>query len=147
MAVNIIRNVALPVTATAGETGTIGEPSVSASANEVFFTGNWYAAASHDLGDFWTAISPYKALTPVDGGFCCDQTVVSAPSHSIVIWLLQYRYDKGTNTLRLAVRDSMGIKWWWDFRPTTLDPGWTCQWFDYNSAALSDNYLYVTSNI
>jgi hypothetical protein len=141
MAVNIIRNVALPTTATAGATLTIGEPSLSANANEIFFTGNIYAAASHDLGRSWTAVNPKTALPSVDGGFCCDQTVVSAPSHNIVIWLLQYWRANGTNTLRLVVRDSAGIKWWWDFRPTTLDPGWTSQWFDYNSAALSDNYL------
>lgn len=147
MAVHIVRNVPVPASATASMTGTVVEPSVSAAGNDVFFTGNWYAASSHNLGGAWTAVNPFTALPSADGGFCCDQTVVSAPSQHMFVWLLQYVKANGTNTLRLAVRDSAGIKWWWDFRPTTLNHSWTDQWFDYNSAALSDNYLYVTSNI
>ena len=50
--------------------------------------------------------------------------------------------------LRIAVRSGAGGTWrFWNIRPTNVNAAWTNQWFDYNSAAISDNFLYVTSNL
>jgi hypothetical protein len=34
---------------------------------------------------------------------------------------------------------------WWDLYSNS-EPDWANEWFDYNHAALSDNFLYVASN-
>ena len=145
--VTLIQNIAIPAIATAGSTSTVGEPSLSNAGNDLFFTGNWYAAQSSNHGAAWSPINPFTALPAVDGGFCCDQTSIYAPSVNRTVWLLQYVEQSGTNTLRVAVRAPGGSWKYWDFRPTTVNPAWTNEWFDYNSAALSDNFLYVTSNV
>lgn len=147
MALAILQNTAIPNAATASMTSNVGEPSLGNAGNEVFFTGNWYAASSADHGGTWAAVNPFSALPPVDGGFCCDQTVVYIPSHQIFVWLLQYILKNGTNTLRVAVRTLPNPWHWWDFHPTTLNAAWTNQWFDYNSLSYSNNFLYVTSNV
>lgn len=145
--VTLVQNTAIPRTATAGSTSTVGEPSLSNAGNDIFFTGNWYAAQSSNHGAAWSYVNPFSVLPPVDGGFCCDQTSIYAPSVNLTVWLLQYVKQNGTNTLRVAVRTAGGTWKWWDFRPTTVNSGWTNEWFDYNSAALSNNFLYVTSNV
>jgi hypothetical protein len=147
MPVTILQNTPIPTSATALATSTVGEPSLGNSGDEVFFTGNWYAAGSSNHGGAWMRVDPFHALPPVDGGFCCDQTVIYDPSRDIFVWLLQYILKDGTNTLRVAVRSFPNAWHWWDLRPTTLNASWTDQWLDYNSAALSNNFLYVTSNM
>jgi hypothetical protein len=147
LTVTLVQNSAIPRPATANRTSTVGEPSLSNAGNNVFFTGNWYAAQSTNHGAAWSHVDPFSIFPPVDDGFCCDQTTIFAPSHNITIWLLQYQKKNGTNTLRLAVRSTGGAWHFWDFRPTTVNPAWTDLWFDYNSAALSNNFLYVTSNV
>ena len=42
----IFRNVALPSSATSGQTSTVGEPSLGNDGTQIFYTGNWYAARS-----------------------------------------------------------------------------------------------------
>jgi hypothetical protein len=148
MPLTLKKNTAIPAAATATMTSTVGEPSVGNTGSEIFFTGNWYAALSTNDGSTWAAVDPFSALPPVNGGFCCDQTVIFDPSRKIFIWLLQYILKDGTNTLRMAVRNPGTTSWhWWDLHPTTLNAAWTNQWFDYNSCALSNNFLYVTSNV
>jgi hypothetical protein len=145
--ITLVQNVAIPAAATAGRTSTVGEPSLSNAGPGIFYTGNWYAAQSGNHGGSWTHVDPFSVLPAVDGGFCCDQTSIHAPSVNVTAWLLQYVKLNGSNTLRLAVRQPGALWRFWDFRPTTVNPAWTNQWFDYNSAALSDNFLYVTSNV
>jgi len=147
MALTILQNTAIPTSATASMTSTVGEPSLGNSGNDIFFTGNWYAASSANHGATWTGVNPFTVLPPVDGGFCCDQTVVYVPQSNIFVWLLQYIEKNGTNTLRVAVRTLPNAWHWWDFKPTTLNAQWTNQWFDYNSVSYSNNFLYVTSNV
>jgi hypothetical protein len=63
---------------------------------------------------------------------------------------LQYVVKDNTNTLRIAVKRGPTLAddvWhFWDLRPATTNPAWAGEWFDYNHAALSDNFLYVGSN-
>ncbi len=133
-------------------TSTVCEPSVAASGNEVLLTGNWFATRSLDGGASWDSMDPFTYFPHVDGGFCCDQSVIYEPSRDITIWLLQYlRADDQENTLRVVVSPGVSIGnnvWhWWDFRPSDVDPNWIRQWFDYNHIAVSNNFAYVGTNM
>jgi hypothetical protein len=132
------------------QTSTVGEPSLGKNGNQILFTGNWYAARSANAGTSWTMIDPFTFFPPADGGFCCDQTVYYSKAINTTIWLLQYVKLNATNTLRIAVKagtlDSPGAWKFWDLKPGQVDPAWTGEWFDYNHAALSDNFLYVGTN-
>jgi hypothetical protein len=147
----LFRNTPLTDAQTGGQTSTVGEPSVANNGREIFLTGNWYASRSLDGAASWSLVSPFNALPPVDGGFCCDQVVHYDRSRDVLLWLLQYIEKNGTNALRLAVKRGATLgndTWlWWDFRPDTTNPAWTGQWFDYPDLELSDNYAYITSNV
>jgi hypothetical protein len=134
------------------QTSTVGEPSLSASGSEALFSGNWYAAHSTNSGQTWNLIDPFSFFPTAAGGFCCDQTLIFIPKIGMHVWLLQYvQGPTGTNVLRIAFKQThLGTKagWkWWDLVPATFDPGWSTDWFDYNHAALSDNFLYVGTNM
>ena len=144
--------VRLPNTATRGNTLTIGEPSAAMIGDHIFATGNLYAARSLDHGSTWTHIPPGRFLRPQPSTpFCCDQTMIHDASRNIVVWISQYLRNANENTLRIAVNPgaTLGDRDWhlWDFVPTMVDASFTDEWFDYNHAALSDNFLYVGTNM
>lgn len=149
--ITFFRNVALSGAATSGQTSTVGEPSVAANGDSVFFTGNWYASRSADNAATWQVVDPFTALPPADGGFCCDQTAIFAPAQSLTIWLPQYIEKNATNTLRIAVHKDPGLDpsgWVFrDLRPVDVDASWNGQWFDYNHAAVSDGFLYAQHSV
>jgi hypothetical protein len=149
--VALFKNVPLTDIHTANRTSTVGEPSLANNGKHILYTGNWYAARSADSGTNWTEIDPFTFLPPTDGGFCCDQTVHYDQSRDITIWLLQYIKQGGANSLRIAVKsgalDSPAGWKWWDLKPAQIDPAWANNWFDYNHAALSNNFLYVGTNV
>lgn len=149
--VALFQNVSLQDADTGGQTSTVGEPSVANNGKQVLITGNWYAARSLDGGRTWDNISPFNYFPAADGGFCCDQTVLYDPSRDLWFWLIQYSVKKNTNTLRVAVKHGPHLGnnvWhWWDFQPRRINSAWSGEWFDYNHAALSNNYLYVGSNV
>jgi len=144
-------NIGLTDADTGGQTSTVGEPSVANNGRQIFMTGNWYATRSLDGGATWSHVSPFNQLPPVDGGFCCDQTVLYEPSRDLLIWLLQYITSNNTNTLRIAFKQGASLgndTWlWWDLKPGQVNSAWTGEWFDYNHASLSNNFLYVGSNL
>jgi hypothetical protein len=148
--VTIFRNVALTDANTGVQTSTVGEPSLANNGKHVLFTGNWFAARSATDGASWETVDPFTFLPPTDGGFCCDQTVHYDQGRDITVWLLQYITANGSNTLRVAVKpgalDTPGGWRWWDLRPAQVDPAWNGEWFDYNHAAFSNNFLYVGTN-
>ncbi len=65
------------------------------------------------------------------------------------VWLLQYIEQGGANILRIAVsRIGLTGSWrWWDLAPSDLDPSWTGVWFDYPDVGLTDEHLWLTSNV
>ena len=148
--VSIFRNVALTDPNTGGQTSTVGEPSLANSGKHILFTGNWYASRSSDNGATWTMLDPFTFFPPADGGFCCDQTVHYDQGRDLTIWLLQYVKQNNTNTLRIAAKsgalDLAGPWRRWDLKPQQINAAWAGEWFDYNHAALSNNYLYVGTN-
>lgn len=147
----LFSNVGLTDPQTGGRTSTVGETSHCNSGDRILLTGNWYAAESSDHGQSWSMVDPFTFFPAADGGFCCDQTVLYDPSRDLEIWLLQYSVRDATNTLRLAVRRGAATDpndWiYWDFRPAEVDPTWQNDWFDYNHAALSNDFLYVVTNV
>ncbi len=147
----IFANVPLTSADTNSSTSTVGEPSVAKSANFAIYTGNWYAARSFDGGANWSPVDPTTFFPKVDDGFCCDQSVIYDPSRDLFVWLLQYSALNGRNTLRVAVCPAADLQndgWsFWDLVPAEVNPNWSNEWFDYNHAVLSDNFLYVGSNM
>ena len=146
----LFSNVGLSDVDTSGQTSTVCEPSVANNGDQILATGNWYASRSLDRGATWDHISPFSYFPSADGGFCCDQTVIYEHSRDITIWLLQYIEASGTNTLRVAVKRGATLgnnAWhWYDFKPEQVNSDWDDEWFDYNHAALSHNFLYVGTN-
>lgn len=148
----IYRTIRVSDDGTNGNTLTIGEPSAAVLGDQIFATGNVYAARSNDGGATWTHIDPGTFLMPQPPTpFCCDQTVVHVPSHDIVVWVMQYDFVETGNTMRIAVNRGATLDdgdWvWWDLTPVDIDPTLTDEWFDYNHAAISDNFLYVGTNM
>lgn len=144
-------NIGLSDADTAGQTSNVGEPSIANNGREIFLTGNWYATRSLDAGGSWSFVSPENTLPPASGGFCCDQIVHYDRGRDLLFWLLQYLQKDNTNTLRLAVKPGATLgndAWhWWDFRPETTNPDWAGEWFDYPDLELSNDFLYIATNV
>jgi hypothetical protein len=147
----IFANVALSNAVPSSMMSTVGEPSTAKTGGVAMYSGNWYAARSFDGGATWQHLDPFTYFPDVDDGFCCDQTLIYDESRDLFIWLLQYSTENGQNTLRVAVCPSAEVQndgWqFWDLVPVEVNANWSNEWFDYNHAALSDNFLYVGSNM
>jgi hypothetical protein len=147
MAIVLHVNRGLAASETGGQTSTVGEPSIASDDQQLLLTGNWYASRSTNGGVSWTFVDPFSFFPPANNGFCCDQTVLHDPTRGQSFWLLQYVKDAKGNTLRLAAGGLAANAWhWWDLRPAAVNSAWAGEWFDYNHAALSDNFLYVVTN-
>lgn len=146
-------------------TSDVDEPSLGVDGRVVFYTGNWFAGFSGDGGQTFDFVDPYDNF-PADGTtdspsnsgtFCCDQVVYYERTHGLMIWLLQYNKsgenpNQDSNIDRIAFADSqedvVNNNWsWFDLRPGDLGYNNTGQWFDFPDLAVSDNYLYVTTNV
>jgi len=145
------KNVDLGAGAPSGYTSVVGEPSVGNNGAAVFQTGNWYAALSTDNGATFGFVNPFTIFPSVNGGFCCDQSVLYDRSRDLLFWLMLYLPDANTNTLRLAIAKggsalASGSWYYYDLTPQMvgLPAG---RWFDYPQLTLSNNYLYVTANV
>lgn len=134
---------------TNGDTSTVNEPSVGVRGNEILYTGNWYASFSTDGGATFAYVDPWAEFPSVNGGFCCDQVALYDANHDMMIWFLQYLQDGSTNTIRVAVAtggDIAARNWtYYDFSPPAAG-GWNNEWFDYPELALSNGFLYITTN-
>jgi hypothetical protein len=147
----LLKNVGLDDAATSKQTFDDDEPTAASSGDEVFVTGNVYASRSSDGGTTWTFVDPFSTFPATEGGFCCDQITVFAPSRNLWAWLLQYRTGPtGSNIVRLAVSTSGKPENWtfFDFAPGGVDAQWaTDVMFDYPHMATSDNHLYFSFNV
>ena len=122
---------------------TYNEPSLAKKGNIIFYTGNQYAARSSDGGSSWTYVS-----LPNDMPNNADQHVLYDFSHDIFIWYNQGDQDSnGENHIRISISKDAFHWWSYDIKPTDLNNTWTRQWFDYPQLALSNNYLYFTSDL
>jgi hypothetical protein len=126
----------------------INEPSVAQAGKYVFYTWNWGAARSKNGahgGLTWTYINPYADMPD----FCCDQDVIYDKGRDIILWYRQavVSVDGGSqNRFFLGVSGNGGASFCtYDFRPSGL--GFTNRWFDYPRLALSNNYVYINTNL
>ena len=121
------------------------EPSIAVNNKTIFFTGNHFAAISRDGGPTWKYLN-YKDSMPDD--YCCDQDVIYDSNHKIFLWYRQGFHDcSGENRSVLGV-SSDGITWQFrDIKPTHIDNKLKNSWFDYPQLALSNKFLYITTNI
>src|SRR5262249_22463235 len=62
----------------------------TSATNVVFYSGNVFASFSTDGGASFTFVNPFTQFDPLDGGLCCDQTVIYDPTRDLMIWQLQY---------------------------------------------------------
>lgn len=141
----IFNNSALGTTIPSGFKSTVGEPSAANSGNYVFYTGNWYVARSTNGGLTFSYINPYADMP----SFCCDQDVLYDQNRDIFIWYRQGVSDaNGVNFFRLGISNDKGASWFfYNVKPTNINRAWTNQWWDYPRLALSNNYLYIASNM
>jgi hypothetical protein len=126
----------------------VAEPTVVNSGPYVFMTANWMAAVSQDGGQTFNYIDPYYMFPASYGGFCCDQVAVYDPARDIFIWYLQYSSSApagtGHNIFRIAVaRPADAVKGLWYFWDVTSPDN--TEW-DYPDVALSNDYLWITTN-
>jgi hypothetical protein len=129
----------------------VGEPSLSANGDVVFYTGNWYAALSVDGGNTFSFIDPNSFAQPTDPPevtFCCDQVVNYMPSIDMFVWLMQYGPSTGDNIQRLAFATTEDVKAgkWRIFDITTQMLGVPKFFMDFPDLAVGSNFLYVTTN-
>ncbi|MCL4489960.1 MAG: hypothetical protein M1570_17795 [Chloroflexi bacterium] len=143
--------------AAACSAGVVAEPSAVNSGMYVLETYNWYAAVSSDGGSTFTYVNPQTLLPPNPsyGVFCCDQSVVYDPHRNLFIWVLLSMNSSGgnyyPNVLRLLVARGQQALAGLTFYSYDLVPAQqnlpAADWFDYPSLGLSDNDLYLSTNL
>ncbi len=124
----------------------INEPAHATQGKDVFYTGNWYAAHSIDGGLTWGYVNPYADFP----NFCCDQDVAQDPARNMIMWWRQGILPAAglVNKDKLSISVDGGASFWtYDFLPTNVNSAWTNQWFDYPHLAVSNQYLYITTNM
>jgi hypothetical protein len=141
----IKRNSSLSGIVPTGYASHVLEPAVANDGKNVFYTANWFAARSINNGSTWTYVNPYADFA----SFCCDQDVVYDPARSLFIWYRQGTKDSnGVNQIKISVSTNGAVNWaTYTFTPTNVNSAWTGQWFDYPRIALSNDFLYVATNI
>lgn len=134
-----------------GYSSEVNEPAVAASGDRVFYTANWFTAASSNGGTDFNFVNPNPGPFPAPTGeiFCCDQTMAHDPGSNTIFWLQQFSPHGGTNTgtQRINVDQNADGSWDCAYDINTVLVGFPVNtWFDFPDLAVSTNYLYHTSN-
>jgi hypothetical protein len=129
----------------------VHEPAVAAAGDRVFYTANWYTAASSDGGQNFTYVNPYPGpfANPTGESFCCDQTMAHDPGTNTMFWLQQFIPSGSTNTGTQRINVDQNSDGVWDcaYDINTLLVGFNPNtWFDFPDLTVSSNYLYHSSN-
>lgn len=148
----LVRNSSLDSPGQQDTASNVGEPSVAAKDQTVFYTGNWYAAVSTDGGNTFQFIDPdqaFRSQDPPGSHFCCDQIVHYISKIDTFVWLLQYGPDTGDNIQRLAFAKTADVAQgrWRLFDITTKSLGVPGAFLDFPDLAVGENMLYITTNI
>ncbi len=133
-------------TGTSGSTSIVGEPATANNGPLVFYTGNWYASRSTNGGTSWTYVNPYADFA----SFCCDQDVQFDPGNFMFLWYRQGSIDTDpsvTNQFYISASHDASIWCTYAFRPTILGVGFTSTQWDYPQIALTNNNVYITTNL
>ncbi|HYY57508.1 MAG TPA: hypothetical protein VE842_09250 [Pyrinomonadaceae bacterium] len=133
------------VTITGASASVIHEPAHAQIGKNVFYTANWYAARSGNGGSTFTYLNPFTDFPAM----CCDQDVAHDVSRNLILWYRQGSMaTNGTNQVKLSVSTNGGLSFLtYTWSPTTFDASLTNRWFDYPHLALSNNFLYLVSNV
>ncbi len=129
----------------------VSEPAVAQNGRYVFETWNWGAARSVNGGNTWSYISPYATMAD----FCCDQDVIYDKGRDRMYWLRQGLSGSFASPLGgvenrdlITVDNGAGALCTYDIRPSiTGNAAYANTWFDYPRLALSNNFLYVGTNV
>ena len=144
------RDTVMDDTFTNNSTSSTNEPSLGMGCGDVLYVGNWYASLSTDYGQTYSFIDPATFFPSANAGFLrCDQVAYYEPTRGLMFWYLQYRADAAGNSIRLAVTDDPAniATNVWTYTMTPQDFGYdTGVWFDFPDLAVSNNYLYITTN-
>jgi hypothetical protein len=133
----------------AGYSSSVNEPSQGVGGKNVFYSHNWYAARSTTGGASWVYTNPFADMAD----FCCDQDVVYDRGRNLMVWYRQGIYNvapapAGQNRIKIGVSTNGGSSFCtYTLTPTNINAAYTNQWFDYPQLALSNDYLYLTSNM
>ncbi len=133
-----------------GFSSVVNEPSVVATGNNVFYTGNWYTASSTDNGQTFSFVNPFTGpfADPASGSFCCDQVTAYDPGTNTAFYMQQYLSNATTGVQRINV-DQGGdgsFECFYDISPQIH--GFTADnWSDFPDLVASDNWLYHSSNV
>ena len=136
----------------------VAEPTVAVTRrDEILVTANWLAAFSADGGAASSSLRPQTRFPRTENGqrFCCDQVAIYDDRRDLLIWLLQYSTETTSGALqsnihRIAVAKGTDITnglWrYYDLSPEVLG-NWQGEWFDFPDLSVTDDYLYLTSNV
>ncbi|MEZ5965386.1 MAG: hypothetical protein R3F56_16255 [Planctomycetota bacterium] len=129
------------------------EPTATLSRDTAFVTANTWGAVSVDAGSSWTFVNPGTLFPAIDAGVCCDQRVLRDPRNDLTIWFIQYGRSSltGRGSVRVAVavgRDDLRDQIWfsWVFDPQMFNQP-SSRWFDFPDVAVTNTFLYLTSNV
>ena len=118
----------------------------------VFYSGNLFASFSTDGGASFTFVNPFTQFPTLDGGLCCDQTVIYDPTRDLMIWQLQYAQspstNKGSYRTAFAPPASVPSAGWCVYEWNPGDFGFPSgRSLDRPEVALSSNFVWYSANI
>lgn len=127
-----------------GYASSIDEPSVGQAGKYVFYTHNWYAHRSTDGGQTWTGVDPFVDFAD----FCCDQEAIYSTGRNVLIWERMGLVPFGgtENTIKLGVSTNGGASFC-NFDITPAQIGESNRWHDYPHLAVTNRYLWMTTNL
>jgi hypothetical protein len=106
-------------------------------------TWNFRAARSVDGGVTFHDINPYADFPD----FCCDQDALYDRGRDMIVWSRVGVPDiNGNNRLKISRANNDGVTWC-TYTITGGTIGAAGKWFDYPKIAMSNNYLYITTNM
>jgi hypothetical protein len=149
---SVPRNV--PNSVAPGVSSTLAEPATAADGRSAIYSGNTYFSRTTDDGATWTqeTIPGGPADAP---NVCCDPDVVYSPATDTIFNIMLYTNAAQTNgVVRIWVRDDGNSPHRSDGRTPsvdctyTIDPGGAADNLlpDYPHIAVSDNFLYLSTN-
>jgi hypothetical protein len=151
------------------------DPNVASKGNTVLVTHNTYLEYSTDGGHTFTELDPTTIFPNfnsgnklIDGGLCCDQSVVYVPRIDRFVWLMQFWKGATSNKNRDRIAAAQpaallkagsctstscninlatfaGAWTYWDLTSDTFSMG--AHWMDYPDLSSGANNLYVNTDI
>jgi hypothetical protein len=133
------------------------EPTAAMNGRMVLYSGNKFDELSADYGQTFSFLNPYTNPPPNTNGFCCDQVTYYDRTRGLTLWFRQYHMqgdhqDSPSSADRLSVargQYNLANALWTDNTMRPQDFGYPAYgvWFDYPDIAVTNNYVYITTNV